>query len=72
MKDFKLHFRYRSATNSLETVFEDCQASSQKDAKLIGKRLAVERSQQHDGKYWFMGIEKSWAGNAALFEKGSQ
>lgn len=56
-KTFALHFRYRTATNQLETVFEDVQTTSQKDARAIGKRLAQERAQQHGGKYWFMGLD---------------
>ena len=56
-KTFALHFRYRTATNQLEIVFEDVQTTSQKDARAIGKRLAEQRAQEHDGKYWFMGLD---------------
>lgn len=55
-KPFRLHFRFRSVTNQLETVFEDCPTTSQKNAREIGRRLALERAQEHDGKYWFMGV----------------
>ncbi len=61
-KVFRLHFRFRSVTNQLETVFEDCTTTSQKNAKAIGKRLAEERAHSYAGKYWFMGIDDTARG----------
>jgi hypothetical protein len=59
-KPFHLHFRYRKMLgnySSLEMVYETIEATSQKEAKATGKRLAEQRAQDHDGKYWFMGLE---------------
>lgn len=57
-KIFRLHFRYRDATNSLEDCLEDCQTTSLVNARAIGKRIAAERGQQYDGKYWLYNVDR--------------
>jgi hypothetical protein len=56
MKTFELHFRYRDGRNELFDKTETCTASSNKEARQIGNRLAQERANEHDGKYWFIGL----------------